>query len=649
MDSQGLPQEDFSMSRPDDLLYPPPSNSPSNLSGIFPSCKVSEAAALKAMDAGEEAELLDISDSTPTSVDITDREFGPGAASERGDGNGTGNGDVDGNGAGDGNDGGDNSQGDKDGRDLLSQAIHKASSYSQDPVNFQDAGWNIMDSDSSPPELNSGEALVVGNPCRDLVPVVMEDEFHNESSPESCPPSQSQSVASFPPPNQLAGVDAESKMMTQSALSSTHRKPSGDLDRTFSLRGATFIAENSNPLAIRITSAVIRINGFASDSPVCKNEEDGFFQHDFVGTLPDMPPVPLIPDPSPDELGNARFCAVRETAEGKILRTVRREPVISFLLLVRSSDGSLYLPSGPFFDMAMNKMEIHVMTSAPHLLEFSWCASKWRGCGILDLSLEPELEEWRTSLSKLDLNGFRMDTFPLDSLLMGPDVSALLKEAYWTYDLAWFERSLTYRNKTLKGYVRTALSKSYDSHDFTHHGVNMNRWKMVYLAGDCVFMESLSNFPLSYRFRAGPATTALRGGIRKPTFLFEPSRTQFTWTRSPLPPSLPTHPIRDLDPLELGRLTLDSSSSSPSPSSLHAPSRQLSSSSSSSSSSVPKLEKACSLPSDLSLDKPSSPPPIPASFPLKKTVSFKNKPKQKPKYRSERLKAAKAKAKKDCC
>lgn len=626
MDSQRSPlheeESEFSMSRPEDLLFPPPprpGNSPSNLSGIFPSCKVSEA---------EEADLLDISDSVParSSVDITDREFPPDVQ----DGNGQeGDGNTDGDGV-PSQDGRRHGQTGREEKDLLSQAIDNASSFSQDPVNHQDAGWNIMDSDSPPSSAsvsvkNPRSPSISGNACRVLVPMGMEDEFHREDDVVD-----GAAGVSFPPPNQLA---ASSSSLAQPHVSLVDSK----LD--FNLRGATFIVDTSNPLSIRITSAIERANGFSPTVLTCKNEEDGFQQHDFSGTVANMPSMQLISDPTPSEMGEARFCSVREsTRSGAPLRTVRREPIIPFILFIRDRDGNQYIPSLTFFDLAVNKMEIHVMTADPDLLTFSWSATHWKGCGVLELSLEPELEAWRTTLSGLDLNGFTADTFPQDSLLMGPDVSALLKDPYWSYDITWFERSLIYRNRTLKGYVRTVLSKTYDSHDFTRHGVNMNNWKLVYLSGDCVFMEFLSQFPVNYRFKAGPSTTPLRGGIRKPTFLVEPTRTQYTWTRSPIVTNfhLPSTPVKELDPSIMGRLTLHSPSSSSSDVPAGAAAEP------SAGYRVP-LTKSASLP--VVPSKSSSSSASSSSFPAKKTTVFKNK--SKPKYRSERIKAARAK--RECC
>ena len=647
MDSQQLPHEEgFSMTRPNDLSELPPStpetsqpmNSPSNLSGIFPSCKVSEE-----------------DGTVHRTEDITAREMGGPVV------------------------------------DLLSEVIERSSSFSQDPINHQDAGWNLPDPNSKEDEdimdnedsgdVGDGEPAAVAkeSSCRVLVSLNAEDEFLRDSDHPLPLSSQEKALGSgpdsFPPPNQLACRDAPVSSSSSPVvlvnsvsvpvLARPHKRFRSEVPK-ISLRGSTRICEDANPLGARITSAIGRAEGFCPVVVVSKNEEEGFLQHDFISPVSNIPPMPVIPDPSPREMGEDRFLSVRETARGTTLRTVRSEPQIVFFLFIYDRDGRAYVPSISTFDLIVNKMEIHVMSSRPDLLPFSWNAERWGSCGVLELAQEPQLEEWRSALSKLVLEDEIMaDTFPKDSLLCGPDVSALLKDPYWTYDLGWFARSLTYRNKTLKGYVRTVLSKVYEPHDYTRHGVCMDTWRLVYLQGDCVFMEHLSKFPSNYRFKAGPSTAVLRGGIRQPSFLVEPSRTQYTWIRCPI---LPSEPVKPTDPLPLSRLTLSSSSSSSgilpgdstssigSVASVSAPGVDVSAGAGADVGGKSKfpLVKSSSLPSGSStslLDDSQSAAPTKKAAAAAAAAARKNaaksKPKPKPKYKSERQKAARAK--KACC
>ena len=70
---------------------------------------------------------------------------------------------------------------------------------------------------------------------------------------------------------------------------------------------------------------------------------------------------------------------------------------------------------------------------------------------------------------------------------------------------------------------------------------------MVYLTGDCVFMEFLAKHPMSHHFTVGPSTVVLKGGIRKPPFLMDKPKSQFTWTKTVFTPAL-LEPVYSLKP-----------------------------------------------------------------------------------------------------
>ena len=337
-------------------------------------------------------------------------------------------------------------------------------------------------------------------------------------------------------------------------------RPGEGVNEIFSLHGATAVGPPPGPLALRITSAIGRAD-YSPNFDLTKNGESGFIPHDFPWEGPDE----VVVDPTPEELGEGRFIAVKEMSSSRILRTVSRENLISFLMVVKDAEDQLYIPSTSFFDRVVNKMEECILTGLPELRALFWCAAKHSGCGFLELSADPSLEDWRLALSNLDLGAsLKVDTFPKDSLLLGPDVTVLLKEAHLEYKIKWMGRALVGRNTPLKGNVRVVCSKQYYAHDITRHAVNMDGWQMVYLAGDCIFMEFLSRCPVTSRFHVGPGSVVLRGGIRKPAFLSDQSRAQFTWIRpgAALVPTMPLHPMPSLAPTIS---TSSSSSSAPPP------------------------------------------------------------------------------------
>lgn len=544
--------------------------------------------------------------------------------------------------------------------DILSEAINRA--VSGDMKDLQDAGWNIMDDvaievDGDPQDSKQMDPEA---PRQVLIIPDNEEEFRfvpdpagdtGRKSPIVLDSSQSQSV--YLPPNQMAEErPSPTQGSIEVALNASRKRAPEELE--VSLHGATAILPPPGTLAARITSAIGRVNYFCPVLEVVKNGEPGFLQHDF----PHLD-VPEVPDPTPRELGEERFVSVKELASGRKQRTIPQDEMAEFVLLVRDSEKNLYIPSTDFFDIIVNRIEINIITKFPKLRPLHWSTSRWMGCGVLELALAPLLEEWRLVLSKMVLNsGLSVDTFPKASLLMGPDVTALLKDPYRNYGIRWVSHSLMYRNKAMQGQVRLVNSKTYGEHDLTRFGASMYGWQMVYLSGDCIFMEFLSKHPVSHRFIIGPSTVVLKGGIRKPSFLVD-KKTQFTWTRTTFTPAL-LEPVYSLKPssinpplfkglsdatakMSLSNRPISSSQPLPSTSSSTSPPPSLLSTSSRTSSSL----SSASSTSTSSISVSRSVPVSNSSSTKKSSVSKKSSSISKPKNRSARLRAAKAK--KECC
>lgn len=535
--------------------------------------------------------------------------------------------------------------------DLLSEAINRAMS---DEV-LPDAGWNIMDDVEIVPSPKVVEEKKT--PRRVFVLVDTEDEFRQEEQEvedamEEDPPSDLNSSTTprsqFLPPNQLAIEDSSQNSASSLSIHSQANKRRIE-ETPVSLHGATAICPPPGTLAERITSAIGRVNYFCPVVEVAKNGEPGFLEYDF----PKLD-IPEFPDPTPKDLGEDRFFSVRELASTKKMRTIPLEDMAEFILLAKDSDQNLYVPSTAFFDLIISRIEINIITKFPNLRPLHWSSSKWKGCGVLELAVMPLLEEWRSMLIKLPLDcDLSVDTFPKASLLMGPDITALLKDPYREYGIRWVNHSLMLRNKAMRGNVRLTHSKTYGEHDLTRFGASMYGWKLVYLSGDCVFMEFLSKHPSSHRFIVGPSTVVLKGGIRKPGFLAD--KAKFTWTKTTFTPSL-LEPVYSLKPSSINppvfkglaaataKLAIvKKSSSQPVPSTL-VKSESLSSSSSALVSSTPSrtISDSSGFSSSSAEVRPSSSAPLPSKPPKKSSV--------KPKTKSARIKAAKAaKAKRTCC
>ena len=508
--SQYSQQEGFSMSRPEDEdnvdVYPRP-GSPTGLSGSFPRCQVAEAGAGdEPLEPEKEKEKRDLLSDVLRDAARKD--------------------------------------------DLDGQVLEDAQRLepSLDPQPLPDPSYHDMQPSRSAEEilLDSSEASLSSSRKREETMEKLGEEYYY-------------------PPNQLVAVRSGANMdvvdeVVDDVEDRPHKRlrPGEGVNDGFLLHGATSVGPPPGPIARRITSAVGRAN-YSPVLDLTKNGESGFIPHDFPWEGPDE----VVVDPTPEELGEGRFLAVKELSSSQVFRTVSRENLISFLVVVKDAEDQLYIPSVSFFDRVVNKMEESLLVGLPELRSLFWCATKMSGCGFLELSVDPVLEEWRLALSSLDLGGLlKVDTFPKDSLLLGPDITILLKEAHLEYKIKWMGRALVGRNTPLKGSVRVVCSKRYHAHDITRHAINMDGWQMVYLAGDCVFMEFLSRCPVTSRFHVGPGSVVIRGGIRKPAFLSDQARAQFTWVRPGTTfPSLPLQPLQQLVPT----VSTSSSSSSAAP------------------------------------------------------------------------------------
>ena len=315
--------------------------------------------------------------------------------------------------------------------DMEEERLDDAQRWSQDPAILLSDPRGYVDNHRLVLDTSNPERIRVV--CCDSRPSSLSSSRRREemelleSEPESASASRS---AVLPPPNQRALLPSGASVRFSSGSPGPHKRFRVGQERPFSLHASTIIGPPPGPLAVRITSAIGRVN-YAPILDLTKNGEWLF--------------PPRLP------LGRSRF--------GGGSRSVRND-VISFLLIVRDTDDQYYIPSTSFFDSVVNKMEITILTKFPHLRSLFWSSSKWMGCGVLEIYNDENLEEWRVVLSSLILDGVLVaDTFPKDSLLMGPDVTALLKDPYLSYKIKWMSHCLVYRNKQLQGNVRVACSK----------------------------------------------------------------------------------------------------------------------------------------------------------------------------------------------
>ena len=272
-------------------------------------------------------------------------------------------------------------------------------------------------------------------------------------------------------------------------------------------------------IASQVTQSVAAVaNGPEPDAfgNFIKNGEQGFQKHNFpeVGSE-----VLRASDPLPDDVpGTKEFLSVRELAiPGQTtMRTVPAGPV-SFVL-VEYSAGRWSAASLRMWEQAINSIEILIHQSYKDLVFTMKNAYKWRGCGTVmlrgdDLVL---LEKWR---DLVPLFSPTLNTFPREALLLSEELTVMMKEDLATFKTEFLVTSLFSRNRSLTGRARVTCSKIYGKNDYTAMLRSKEGWRLCYLEGDALFMQSLTQHTAEEKFEVGCGLVTIRGGVRKPSFL----------------------------------------------------------------------------------------------------------------------------------
>lgn len=287
------------------------------------------------------------------------------------------------------------------------------------------------------------------------------------------------------------------------------------------------------PLALssQMTKAVLDFSDPESrEEHPTKYGETGFTKHSFPNVAAD---ALRGPDPLPEEIhGFQEMVSVRELAipgQGG-MKTVSAG-LVPFILATKKK-GEWRIPEYKIFEQITNVMEIQIFKRFPHLKHVMKKVLKWKGCGVFFLSSQdPEfLERWRDLIPVMNPT---MNTYPREALMMGDEMSVMLRDGLATYEPECLPLGLFTRNQTLQGRIRVTCSKVYGPKDFTVYGLPKNGWRLCYLEGDSLFFKSLAKFPAHEQFPVGCGVVVIRGGVRRPVYappkmIF---RGNFTWLR----------------------------------------------------------------------------------------------------------------------
>ena len=292
----------------------------------------------------------------------------------------------------------------------------------------------------------------------------------------------------------------------------------------FSFQGITIpsieeLNRNVNlSVASQISKAIMESSSAQVDpNSIFKNGEGGFVRHDFPSAIADEL---RGPDPSPLDIPEGSFISVRELAipENQSMRTIPVGVGLVPMILVEFVNGRWKAPELSTWEEAVNVLEMKIIREYPALKFVMAQAKRWRGCGSFSLRSDNValLEKWRDVVPLIKPS---FNTFPRDALLLSEEVTIMLMDDLKTYKLDAVPDSLFTRNTSLRGQVRITFSKKYGPGDVTSMLQSKDGWRLCYMEGNSLFMQSLAQHSESDRFKVGCGSVTIRGGLRKPSFL----------------------------------------------------------------------------------------------------------------------------------
>ena len=198
---------------------------------------------------------------------------------------------------------------------------------------------------------------------------------------------------------------------------------------------------------------------------------------------------------------------------------IRVGDVISMVVLKfnTKTDKTWAVPSPDLFRELANRVQVYCMEHDLACARAYRWGTLWGRVGLLGLA----------SKSTDDINGFRRavenqisgDThftlFPKDVIQRRGNLSVLLRDNFWSFDVDWLPRAILMRTR-MKGGLRNTHVKHYSESDYTRDGVSKAGWRLVLMQGCPELMKSLERYDHDHRFPVGAGHVIIRGGQGRP-------------------------------------------------------------------------------------------------------------------------------------
>ena len=182
-----------------------------------------------------------------------------------------------------------------------------------------------------------------------------------------------------------------------------------------------------------------------------------------------------------------------------------------FLLVANNvSTGRWTIPSRQRFHDVLNQVENRIRREfIPCHGVIEW-NSEWNGVGLMGLQVSDmaALECFRTVISEMRVGGLRYNSYPKDVLAQGMEVSVFLRSELKCLDLEFIPYSLFEKNDLLDG--KMAVRYSRETSVSSTEGNNGNDGKLVVLEGDEEFLNSVAKYPPNYSFKLGSSSVKIK-------------------------------------------------------------------------------------------------------------------------------------------
>lgn len=196
--------------------------------------------------------------------------------------------------------------------------------------------------------------------------------------------------------------------------------------------------------------------------------------------------------------------------------TFDSDPVTKFLLVARNTLTSRWsVPSVSRFHDVLNQADGRIRREKiPCGGVLVWSSQWGGGVGLLGLNVtNPRaLHIFRRVISEVRIGGMWYNTYPKNCLTFENEVSVFLRSELRCFDLEFLPNSLFENNRLLDGDIRVRYSKHHDKLN-TDQDANpflSNGGKIIIMEVDDKFLSSMQKYPTNYSFRLGSSTVKMK-------------------------------------------------------------------------------------------------------------------------------------------